>query len=557
MSKDATLKICPECGAGFIEINTLGPDTEDAPKTYFVRCVGCGYSLGPYSVLKTAFDEWQALDRSHPRIEGEDQDKPEQTETNTDKQQQTRLGGAIHMLPISQLVNHPKNVRKVYSDIDDLADSIRTRGVMQNLTVVPAPGHEKDLDLYYVVIGNRRLQAAKKAGLFELPCAIAWDMPEREQITIMVTENMQRTDLSLVEQAESFQLMLDLGETVQTIHEKTGLSETTVRHRLKLSELGIDHIEKRQRREAKAEEEGGKYYQLSIKDYEYLEKIKSVKQRRDILDKAESSENLRWRVNSQIEEEKRREELKAFGKVMAALGIQRDDKKGSWISGYERIKSYRLDGGLPESVGLPQKYKGKEKKMHWCEAYGTVYIMAPEQRTKKKETEEEKKLKERNKRREQIKASLKAMHAETAEFIRGVCEDKVGKPGNADVMKDIFWNMMIRSVQNGRMCMVDIRAFAAFLKKSTSYWSMTDEDCKDAALMPTWKQMLIAMAIRYDDNMFMDCVSYYGEYKKDIAADVKDYCKLLVKLGFSFSDKAYYDVLFGKSELYTKEEKEV
>lgn len=62
----------------------------------------------------------------------------------------------IQDIAIEQLDIHPQNVRKVYTDIDELAESIKARGVMQNLTVVPNPDKK---DHYLVVIGNRRLTA--------------------------------------------------------------------------------------------------------------------------------------------------------------------------------------------------------------------------------------------------------------------------------------------------------------------------------------------------------------------------------------------------------------
>ena len=66
-------------------------------------------------------------------------------------------------------------------------------------------------DLYRVVIGHRRLAAAKLAGLAEVPCAVV-EMTEQEQIATMLLENMQRSDLTVYEQAQGFQMMLDLGE---------------------------------------------------------------------------------------------------------------------------------------------------------------------------------------------------------------------------------------------------------------------------------------------------------------------------------------------------------
>ena len=111
----------------------------------------------------------------------------------------------IQDIAIEQLDIHPQNVRKVYTDIDELAESIKARGVMQNLTVVPNPDKK---DHYLVVIGNRRLTAARKAGLKTMPCSVV-EMTEKEQISTMLLENMQRSDLSVSEQAQGFQLMLD------------------------------------------------------------------------------------------------------------------------------------------------------------------------------------------------------------------------------------------------------------------------------------------------------------------------------------------------------------
>lgn len=566
--KNGELSPCPECGADLIEINSIGSNTKGSAKTHFIRCAKCGYSLGPYVLLKQAIKEWEKIERGAPEPDkgpeeaagdldkheetGPDMNKPEEKEwTKAHRKSPDKI--SMVMLPIDQLRNHPKNVRKVYADIDDLADSIRTRGVMQNLTVVPAPGHEDDLDLFYVVIGNRRLQAAQKAGLSKLPCSIAFNMPEREQISIMVTENMQRSDLSLIEQAEGFQLMLDLGETVQTIHEKTGLSETTVRHRLKLSELGVDQIRKRQARE---EKESERYFQLSIKDYEYLEKIKSVKQRRDILDKAENSSNLRWRVDAELKAQQQEEELKKFGKAMLKLGIVRDDKKGSWHSGYEQIKSYRIEAGLPDSVGFPKKYQGKEKKMYWCNSYGTVYIMAPERKEKKTKTAAELEREEQGKRRKKIRDAMNAMAEEAADFVRDICADKFGKPEQPDVLIGALWNLLTRRMGYSYGTNCDIRAVTAVLNKRNNMYGVEDKDCAEAAGLPVWKQMFLINAHRYDGNTLDGMVNYHGEYLEEDAAVVRDYIDLLAKFGFTFSEKEYYDILNGKSELYTKEKAE-
>lgn len=144
----------------------------------------------------------------------------------------------IVMLSASELHPHPNNPRKDLGDLTELSDSIKRNGVMQNLTVVP-----REAGGYTLIIGHRRCAAAKLAGLTVLPCVIA-ELTEREQVGIMLCENMQRADITPYEQAESMQLMLDLGDTVAEIAEKTGFTKKTVKDRLKLAKLDSQKLKK-------------------------------------------------------------------------------------------------------------------------------------------------------------------------------------------------------------------------------------------------------------------------------------------------------------------------
>lgn len=138
----------------------------------------------------------------------------------------------IVMLPIEHLFPHKDNPRQDVGDVSELADSIRAKGILQNLTVVKAhtPGD------FIILIGHRRYAAAKLAGLTELPCTIV-EMSYEDQIATMLVENIQRSDLTVYEEAKGFQMMLNLGKTVKDVSEMSGFSETTVRHRAKLAEL--------------------------------------------------------------------------------------------------------------------------------------------------------------------------------------------------------------------------------------------------------------------------------------------------------------------------------
>lgn len=92
----------------------------------------------------------------------------------------------LQNISIEKLCPHPDNPRKDLGDITELAESIKAQGILQNLTVVPYIGEVTGMPiegLYRVVIGHRRLAAAKLAGLKEVPCAIT-DMTPQEQIAM-------------------------------------------------------------------------------------------------------------------------------------------------------------------------------------------------------------------------------------------------------------------------------------------------------------------------------------------------------------------------------------
>lgn len=170
----------------------------------------------------------------------------------------------IQMINIDLLHPHPDNPRKELGDLTELAQSIRENGVYQNLTVVP------DETGYTIIIGHRRCAAAKLAGMQEMPCAVV-EMTQHEQLSTMLLENMQRSDLTPYEQAQGFQLMIDMGSTVEQIVQKTGFSATTVHRRLKMAELDQKVLKEVSVR------------QISLEDFDKLAKIEDIKTRNDCL----------------------------------------------------------------------------------------------------------------------------------------------------------------------------------------------------------------------------------------------------------------------------------
>ena len=147
------------------------------------------------------------------------------------------MGITIEDLPVEDLHPNPNNPRRQVGDVADLEASIRSQGIKQPLLVTPTG--ETDIDghaQYRVVIGHRRLAAAKQAGLESVP-AIIERMDARREREVMLVENSQRSDLTPIEEADGYQGLLDLGVGVKEMAEKTGRSDRFVRRRLKIARI--------------------------------------------------------------------------------------------------------------------------------------------------------------------------------------------------------------------------------------------------------------------------------------------------------------------------------
>ncbi|CAK7083175.1 ParB/RepB/Spo0J family partition protein [Tissierella sp.] len=236
----------------------------------------------------------------------------------------------IKMIEIDKIYSHPDNPRKDLGDLTELADSIQESGILQNLTLVPwfSVGNRKEIctdegmeDKYTVVIGHRRLAAAKLAGLEEVPCAIV-DMDHKTQVATMLLENMQRSDLTAYEQAQGFQMMLDLGESVAGISEKTGFSKGTVRSRMKLLELDQEKLKESTQRGA------------TLMDYAELERIKDIELRNKVLEKV-GKDDFNWSLRNAIDKEKREKRSSELIEQLDEFAIRTESNRNlTYVKGY-------------------------------------------------------------------------------------------------------------------------------------------------------------------------------------------------------------------------------
>jgi ParB family chromosome partitioning protein len=221
--------------------------------------------------------------------------------------------GNLVYISTEELYPHPDNPRKDLGDLTELADSIRVNGVMQNLTVVP--GHYVDGDKtnyaedgYTVIIGHRRCAASKLAGLTELPCVIV-DMSIQDQVSTMLLENMQRSDLTIYEQAEGIQMMFDLGETVETVKKKTGLSDSTIRNRRKLLVFDREAFKKTQGR------------QVTMDQYLKLTELKDVERANYLLNIIGTRE-FEYEYAKAVKDEKRIEMQDKLEKILREKAVE-------------------------------------------------------------------------------------------------------------------------------------------------------------------------------------------------------------------------------------------
>lgn len=136
----------------------------------------------------------------------------------------------IKLINTSLIDPHPDNPRKQIGDVTDLAASIKANGLLSPLSVVP------NGERYRVIAGHRRLAACKQAGTGAVPCFVL-DLDPLQQLEAMVTENCQREQLTVLEEADAIQGMLDLGATTANVAHRLGRSGDYVRDRAKAASI--------------------------------------------------------------------------------------------------------------------------------------------------------------------------------------------------------------------------------------------------------------------------------------------------------------------------------
>lgn len=396
-------------------------------------------------------------------------------------------------LSTSILHPHPKNPRKDLGDLTELTESIKKNGIMQNLTVIPGYYDEdafiNDEKEYTVIIGHRRLEAAKAAGLTEVPCRIYENLPENDQIATMLEENMQRNDLTIYEQAQSFQLMLDLGETVDTLSEKTGFAKSTIYHRINIAKLDQKYLKELDEDDS---------FQLTLNDLIELEKIKDIKKRDRILKESRSSNDLRFRAQQAAKEEMINAKEKQWREYLKGSLANEGDQSMRWSSKYEKI--------FEQDLRKDKEFDPKEvedlinDETYYIINYGSVLLLQEKVNEAAGDEDEEesewaKEQREENARREKYSAVRTPLKQKTRDFVKSIVEEKLKNPSKEDLaeLTDTLFKLFIENVD----CYSLIDDIIEFMDEDVDTRDEETDEYKQAydrvMQLPAYKLMLIAL----------------------------------------------------------------
>lgn len=468
-------------------------------------------------------------------------------------------------IELEKLKIHPKNIRTEYEGIDELAQSIKENGIMQNLTVVPEYDYycqlygtvdtpavkklkevAKESGCYLVVIGNRRLTAARKAGLKTAPCMIVDSMSVKDQIATMLTENMNRKDLKIYEEAAAIQMCFeDFGFKMETLEEKTGLSRTTIHHRLNIAKL-----DKKALKKAAEDSE----FQLTFNDLYALEKIEDVNTRNKVLKESRNSADLANKARLAATDELREKNKKAFIKIAKEAGLTPAPKEAEnnlWYGDkWEHIKEYDLFGKIPKKLQI------NDKEAMYIARYNTFYIIKKKSKNKKEEklTKEQQRAREIDKARRETKALYRILFKDMGSFIRDNIFKGINKldDENKEIFEGSIWKYFIEYGVWVTMNQVRQALLGENMWSNKITPQMRTDAENEAKELPALFQKI---SVAYWSISDCDPTNYDGSFNKNSAEKVTAVFKLLTLFGYSWPDEEAAQLVSGDHELYRRYER--
>ena len=145
-------------------------------------------------------------------------------------------GRTTRRTPIEYLRANPRNPRRAFSEpeLNELADSIRERGIIQPIVVRAVRGED---DRFEIIAGERRWRAAQRAGLHEVPVAVV-EATDAQALEFAIIENVQRADLNAIEEATGYlRLIEEFNHSQDAVAQIVGKSRPHVANTLRLLKL--------------------------------------------------------------------------------------------------------------------------------------------------------------------------------------------------------------------------------------------------------------------------------------------------------------------------------
>jgi len=158
------------------------------------------------------------------------------TDENSGREQVPRID---HRLPVESLRANPDQPRRTFSKeaLDELAASVREKGIIQPLIVRPAPDASGQ---YQIVAGERRWRAAQLAGLHDVPVIIR-DYSDAEVLEVAIIENIQRSDLNAIDEGGAYRQLIErFGHTQDQLAQALGKSRSHIANLMRLLTLPVD-----------------------------------------------------------------------------------------------------------------------------------------------------------------------------------------------------------------------------------------------------------------------------------------------------------------------------
>lgn len=256
----------------------------------------------------------------------------------------------VATLDLDLIAPHPRNIRRDLGDLTELTASIKSDGVRTPITVAPLTAETPDGDTvpdaaFFVIAGHRRLAASREAGATTIPAVVRRDLKtDADAVIEMLVENLQRTDLTPVEEAAAYEQLRLAGVKAPAIAKRTGRNRKTVDARLSLLKLPEGTREKVHGRQVTLEEAAAMVEFAG--DKAALRKLEAVAGTRDW---TWTLAQVRTAAQAAVRREKATGDLKAAGVQVvtrAELGTS------WWRNGLDEV--YRdltpTDLGLPEDA---------------------------------------------------------------------------------------------------------------------------------------------------------------------------------------------------------------